>query len=85
MTKNSEIYDSICAILGRYVKSEKTITRDTGIVADLEIDSVDVFDLIMEVEDAHDISISMETISTTHTVGELTHVVESLILARNEA
>lgn len=66
-------------MLAEYIPDGTEITNDTKIVADLEIDSVDVFDLIMEVEDAYDINISMELISTTHTVGELVNVVEDLI------
>ena len=65
-------------MLAEYIPDGTKITNDTRIVADLEIDSVDVFDLIMEVEDAYDISISMELISTTHTVGELVNVVDDL-------
>ena len=65
-------------MLSEYIPDGTKITNDTRIVADLEIDSVDVFDLIMEVEDAYDISISMELISTTHTVGELVNVVDDL-------
>ncbi|MEM6651434.1 MAG: acyl carrier protein [Pseudomonadota bacterium] len=79
MTEKSEIFDTICKLLAEYTRDSKQITENTRIVADLEIDSVNVFDLIMEVEDAYDINISMELISTTHTVGELVNVVEGLI------
>lgn len=79
VTKKSKIFETICKVLAEYIPEGTEITDDTRIVADLEIDSVDVFDLIMEVEDAYDISISMELISTTHTVGELTNVVDDLI------
>ena len=78
MSKTSKIFETICKVLAEYIPEGTEITNDTKIVADLEIDSVDVFDLIMEVEDAYDISISMELISTTHTVGELVNVVEGL-------
>jgi len=79
LTKQAKIFETICTVLAEYIPEGTEITRDTKIVADLEIDSVDVFDLIMEVEDAYDISISMELISTTHTVGELVKVVDDLI------
>lgn len=78
MTEKSKIFDTIVSVLSEYIPDGTKITNDTRIVADLEIDSVDVFDLIMEVEDAYDISISMELISTTHTVGELVNVVDGL-------
>jgi len=79
VTKQAKIFSTICKVLAEYIPEGTEITNDTKIVADLEIDSVDVFDLIMEVEDAYDINISMELISTTHTVGELVNVVEDLI------
>lgn len=79
MTDQSKIFATICNVLAEYIPEGTEITNETKIVADLEIDSVDVFDLIMEVEDAYDISISMELISTTHTVGELVNVVDDLI------
>lgn len=75
----SKIFETICKVLAEHIPAGTEVTEDTRIVADLEIDSVDVFDLIMEVEDAYDISISMELISTTHTVGELANVVDDLI------
>jgi acyl carrier protein len=78
LTDKSKIFDTIVSVLSEYIPDGTKITNDTRIVADLEIDSVDVFDLIMEVEDAYDISISMELISTTHTVGELVNVVDDL-------
>ena len=78
MTDKSKIFDTIVSVLAEYIPDGIKITNDTRIVADLEIDSVDVFDLIMEVEDAYDISISMELISTTHPVGELVNVVDDL-------
>ena len=81
MSTKSEIFETISKVLSEYIPEGTDITDDTRIVADLEIDSVDVFDLIMEVEDAYDISISMELISTTHTVGELVNVVDGLISA----
>lgn len=79
LADQSKIFETICSVLGAYIPEGTEITLDTKIVADLEIDSVDVFDLIMEVEDAYDISISMELISNTHTVGELVKVVDDLI------
>lgn len=82
--EDSAVFQSICSILSAYVNTDKEIRPETNIVADLEIDSVNVFDLIMEVEDAHEVSISMETISSTHTVGELTQVVEGLVRANHE-
>jgi len=42
-------------------------------------DSVAVFDLVMELEDHYDISISMEQVSDIKTVGELVICVKELL------
>jgi acyl carrier protein len=47
-------------------------------MSDLEVDSVAVFDLIMELEDHYDISIPMEMVSDIKTVGELVLAVKGL-------
>ncbi|MBU2606181.1 MAG: acyl carrier protein [Alphaproteobacteria bacterium] len=54
---------------------------DLRISADLEIDSVEIFDLVMEIEDIYDISFPVEAASNINTVrdlvetiGQLTHV-----------
>ncbi len=85
MTDSNQIFDSICKVLTQYVPDGTELKPETRIVADLEIDSVNVFDLIMEVEDEHDIIISMELISATHTIGELSEVVEGLVRANHNA
>ncbi|MBC6403915.1 MAG: acyl carrier protein [Hyphomonadaceae bacterium] len=50
----------------------------SGIVSDLEVDSVAVFDLVMRLEDHYDISIPMEMISDIKTVGELIAAIRQL-------
>jgi acyl carrier protein len=48
------------------------------IVSDLEVDSVAVFDLIMEVEDSYDITFPMETVSEMKSVGDLVGTIQTL-------
>ncbi|MAN74751.1 MAG: acyl carrier protein [Henriciella sp.] len=52
------------------------ITEDMKIGSDIEIDSVDVFDVVMELEEFYDISLPMETTSEIQTIGELAGAVE---------
>jgi len=75
---SQEVFETICRALRVHAGDEAKITRETMILADLEIDSVDVFDMIMEVEDAFDISIPMEVIGEVQSVGELTDAVVRL-------
>lgn len=73
MTPNPEtsILETIRTLLTPYNRNTIAITRETAIMADLEVDSVAVFDLIMEVEDGYDITFPMETVSEMRTVGDL--------------
>jgi len=73
MTPNPEtsILETVRTLLTPYNRNTIAITRETAIMADLEVDSVAVFDLIMEVEDGYDITFPMETVSEMRTVGDL--------------
>jgi len=82
MNNAEPVFDRICTILRTYADDAKTLAPETRIVADLEIDSVDVFDLIMEIEDTYDVTIPMELVTEIHTIGELTGAVERLINER---
>lgn len=75
----SEIYDKICELLKPYNPKNLPIERSSGIMSDLEVDSVAVFDFIMELEDFYDISIPMEMVSDIKTVGELSVAVRGLM------
>lgn len=72
------IFEKVCALLAPYNQTSKDIERGTAIMADLEIDSVAVFDLIMEVEDEYDVTFPMETVSEMRTVGELVATIREM-------
>ncbi len=72
------IFDKVCALLAPYNHKSADIDRNTAIMADLEIDSVAVFDLIMEVEDEYEVTFPMETVSEMRTVGELVSTIREM-------
>jgi len=74
----TEIFDKICELLKPYNPENRPITMSSGIVSDLEVDSVAVFDLVMGLEDFYDISIPMEMVSDIKTVGELMAAIKQL-------
>lgn len=75
---HDEIYDKICELLKPYNPENRPINLQSGIVSDLEVDSVAVFDLVMGLEDHYDISIPMEMVSDIKTVGELINAIRKL-------
>jgi len=74
-----EIFAKICELLKPYNPENRPISRASGIVSDLEVDSVAVFDLVMALEDHYDVSIPMEMVSDIKTVGELVNAIKQLI------
>jgi acyl carrier protein len=62
---------------------EPTLASD--LVADLGFDSLQVLEVIAELEDRFDISIPLNDVPTTRTVGQVVAQVASLVAARPNA
>ena len=71
----SEIYDQVVAILQRYGAENIAYSMDTHISADLGLDSVTMFQLLMDVEEHFDIGLSVEEGSSLDTVKSLVRVI----------
>lgn len=80
MSSNTEdlILQKVTSLLGPFNHNGISISRNTKIITDLEVDSVAVFDLIMEVEDGYDVTFPMETVSEIKSVGDLVDTIRSL-------
>ncbi|KOR87535.1 hypothetical protein AM231_16615 [Paenibacillus solani] len=50
-------------ILQGYVKNNKPISKDAALVADLEVDSIDVFSLVSRIEEEFNVEVSERAIS----------------------
>ena len=69
--------DQICKLLEPFNAERKTLTAETDISADLNIDSVAVRDFVREVADHFDIEIPLNVVSETRSIGDLATVVEA--------
>ena len=78
MPQKEEIFAKVCELLKPYNPENRPINMQSGIVSDLEVDSVAVFDLVMGLEDHYDVSIPMEMVSDIKTVGELCAAIKQL-------
>jgi acyl carrier protein len=72
------VFRKACDFLKPYNGENITLSMDTDITGDLEIDSVAVLDLIMEVEDTYGISIPMNRITRIRTIGDLVLTIHEL-------
>ncbi len=83
----NKIENKIIGLLASYLESsghpelEKhgEITAATNLVSDFTLDSFQVMEFLMEMEEAFDIMIDVNNLSNAHTVNELAKVVESLL------
>jgi len=84
MTNSTEaVGDTLAEILTTYLKSNwadspssnKTITRATNMVTELQLDSFQVMEFMLEVEDHYDIAVDLDSLSNIHTINDLAGVV----------
>jgi acyl carrier protein len=75
----SETIAEITRLLAPFNTVGATLTPETDISADLNIDSVTVMDFVMEVEDRFNIEIPLNVLAETRTIAELAQVVDSRV------
>lgn len=82
-TRLDEIERQISEILANYLetsnhaelKSHGEITADTNLVSDFTLDSFQVMEFMMELEESFDIMIDVNSLSNSHTVRDLAAIV----------
>ncbi|MDX1710848.1 MAG: phosphopantetheine-binding protein [Rhodovibrionaceae bacterium] len=72
------VFQETKKILDSVNKSGVSVTGDTNIVEDLNVDSLAVMDVVMELEDKFDISIPLNVISNVRTVNELVGAIKKI-------
>lgn len=72
------VFHKIATLLEPLNNKAVKLTRETDIIADLEIDSVSLLDVVMDIEDNYDISIPVNTISEIKTIGELVDAIHQI-------
>jgi nodulation protein F len=85
MSMSNDVEASIIAIIAPAAESEAgEITRETEL-AELEIDSLVLTEVVMDIEDKYDIEIDMNTAEaweSLKTVGDIVDVVKALVAAK---
>jgi len=72
------VFHKICSLIEPLNHKGVKLSRDTDLIADLEVDSVSVLDLVMDIEDNYDISIPVNIISEIKTIGELVDAIHEI-------
>lgn len=77
---NEEIKDKVMDIVAEHLnKSKESLTTEMHIVNDLGADSLDAVEIVMDIEDAFDLSIPEEDAEKIQTIGDAVEYVEKAV------
>ena len=70
-TSVESVINDVIPILRKFTKPDTVITEDSYLMRDLELDSVKVMELMMEIEDHFDLSLPLNALPDVNSVAEL--------------
>ncbi len=81
MATNPEILSQLLEILKPFTKEGQQLREETKLVAELGLDSLQVMQVLLKIEDHFDISIPLNNLPTIQTIQELVLEIEKLVKA----
>ncbi len=79
MQSYEESLTKLCTVLQRHMTADATVDEDTMLASDLGIDSAQLMEVLLEVEDEFDISIPLNILPNVYTVKDLTDELQKLL------
>jgi acyl carrier protein len=79
MQHSETLQKELFQILRPFVPEGHEINIDTDLVADLDLDSMKVMDIVTDVEDAFDISVPLNILPDIRTIGDFTVQIQKLL------
>ena len=74
-----QIVAELCAEISRVSQGRIEVSEDTDLLGDLALDSLQVMNLLLEIEDKFDISIPVNILPDVKTVRDLALQIENLV------
>ena len=66
------VFEKVCKILAdQFGVAENSLNMDTAFIEDLGADSLDLFELVMALEDEYNVEIPAEELTELNTVGDV--------------
>jgi acyl carrier protein len=79
MTKDADaVLGEVIQLLSKFIQQDIEVTESQHLMRDLELDSVMVMELMMELEDHFDISIPLNSLPDVNTVSDLANEISKL-------
>lgn len=78
MTHYETILPQLYEILKPFAQEGQTLSDETELVADLDLDSMKVMEILLEVEERFDISIPLNVIPDVRTIRDFARQIEQL-------
>jgi acyl carrier protein len=79
MSTHEENLTKLCAVLQRNTKTDVVVGAETLLASELGIDSAQLMEVLLEVEDDFDISIPLNVLPNVYTVDDLTLELDKLL------
>ncbi|MDA0334520.1 MAG: phosphopantetheine-binding protein [bacterium] len=76
--ENQDVFDKVVEILRPFAKNEEalgTISLETSLQKDLEVNSARLVDIVLEIEDSFDIEVSDDDADGVNTVGDAVNLI----------
>ena len=74
-----EINEALIALLKQQLGDDRQIKASTDLLSDLALESVQIMEFIVEVEDHYDVAISLEALGDIRTVEQLGSLVQQTL------
>jgi acyl carrier protein len=71
MADYGEQLDFLCTLIANYNRKGVALGENTGLTSDLGLSSLEVMELIEQIEDHYDISIPLNILPDVSTIGDL--------------
>ena len=79
MVEYQQIFSELCRELATFTKERVEISEETELVGHLNLDSLQIMNLLLFIEDRFDISIPVNIIPDVRTVKDLATQIEKLV------
>lgn len=79
--ENTEIYNNVVGIISKHAKNQealKSLSNETHILNDLQVNSARLVDIVLDFEDAFDLEISDDDADNIATIGDAVTLVKKL-------